>query len=192
MKTEQGRKRRRRRKCRCCGHLYMPDARRARVQKYCDKPECRKASQARSWHQWFMKPGNRDYYKGKDEVDRVRQWRAKHPGYWKRGTKPENALPKIRDVQVTEDQVDTTILATDALPKMIMSEPALAVGLIASLTGSALPKDIEETSRRFVTLGQDILGINPGISPKGGRRDGRKESSGSRSAEASAQSVQLG
>lgn len=170
MKAQIPRKRRRKRKCKCCGELYMPDARRTSVQKYCGKPECRKASQARSWHQWFMKPENRDYYKGADEVDRVRQWRKKRPGYWKRRPKTKDALPKIKTAQATDNQPDTTRLVVDALPKMMMSQPALVVGLIASLTGSALPKDIEETSRRFVLLGQDILGNGPGAT-RGDRRD---------------------
>lgn len=168
-------KRVRKRKCRHCRELYCPDKRRLDVQKYCGKVECRKASQAASWHKWFMKPENRDHYKGPDEVDRVRQWRACHPGYWKRVAEVEDALPKVSTSQDVDDQGDAPELTVDALPNVMFSQPALAVGLIASLTGSALPKDIAETSRRFVLLGQDILGNGPGSSPKGGRRDGHNK-----------------
>ena len=52
---------------------------------------------------------------------------------------------------------DTPSLVSDALPKEMLSQPALIVGLIASLTGSTLPKDIAKSSRKFLHFGQDIL-----------------------------------
>ena len=162
------------------------------VQKYCSKPDCRKASQAASWQRWFARPENRDYYGEEENVARVRQWRAENPGYWKRCTKATNTLPKMISAQGAGLEADTTELALDALPNVILSEPAMVVGLIASLTGSALPKDIAETSRRFVLLGQDILGKEPGVNPRGGRRDGKKAHSLFRKGTAGAPSVQLG
>lgn len=174
MRRRKG-KRVRKRKCRHCQELYYPDRRRLDVQRYCGKAECRKASQAASWRKWFMKPENRDHYKGADEVDRVREWRAGHPGYWKSVARVENALPKVKTSQGVDDQEDMPELTLDALPNVMFLQPALAVGLIASLTGSALPKDIAETSRRFLRLGQDILGNGPGINPKGDRRDGHNK-----------------
>ncbi len=73
----------------------------------------------------------------------------------------------------------------------MLSQPALIVGLIASLTGSTLPKDIAKSSRKFLDFGQDILGIVPGINPKGGRDD-EKTHYMPREAAAGAATVQLG
>lgn len=191
MKKKARKTRIRRRKCRHCGELYRPDRRRLQVQKYCSQPECRKASQASSWHRWFAKPENRDYYKGEYQVDRVRTWRASHPEYWKKRPNLKDALPNVKVTQPTGHQGDTPELAMGALPKMILSEPALVVGLMAQLTGSALPKDIAETSHRLLVLGQDILGKVPGINPKGGRRDGKKTYSLSRATAPSSAHIQL-
>lgn len=62
-------------------------------------------------------------------------------------------------------------LSCCALQDVLVPQPALIAGLIASLTGNALQDDIAESSRRFILLGQDILGIGPGIEPRGGRDD---------------------
>ncbi len=190
---KKGRKkiRQRKRKCSNCGELYRPDVRSKGKQKYCSSPECRKASQAESWGKWFNRPENRDYYKGSDQVERTREWRRQNPGYWRRVAKAENALPNVITVQSVDAERDASILASDALPKDILSQPALMVGLIASLTGSALPKDIAKSSRKFLDFGQDILGIGPGIEPKGGRDD-EKTHYMPRAAAAGAATVQLG
>jgi hypothetical protein len=59
----------------------------------------------------------------------------------------------------------------------LLSEPALVVGLIAQLTGSALPKDIVESSRRLVLLGREILGEGPEVDPIGVGTDGQQPGS---------------
>jgi hypothetical protein len=41
-----------------------------------------------------------------------------------------------------------------------LAQPALVVGLIATLTDSALQEDIAEAVRRLQRKGQDILGTN--------------------------------
>jgi len=191
MKKERKRIRQRKRKCRNCGELYKPDARSRKKQKYCYAPECRKASQATSWRRWFNRPENKDYYKGGEQVERTQDWRRRNPGYWRRGTKEENALPKEISAQSTDREEDTPILAADALPKEILAQPALIAGLIANLTGSTLPKDIAKSSRQFLLLGQDILGTGLGINPKGDRDD-EKTNYMPREVAAGAATVQLG
>jgi len=77
-------KRIRKRKCRCCGVFFTPDHRNRRTQRYCSRPECRKASKAASQRRWFGKPENRDYFRGLHNVERVREWRKAHPGYFRK------------------------------------------------------------------------------------------------------------
>jgi hypothetical protein len=40
-------------------------------------------------------------------------------------------------------------------------QPALIIGLIASLTGTTLQDEIARTTRRFIVSGKNILGNSP-------------------------------
>jgi hypothetical protein len=77
-------KRMRRRKCLFCGDLYIPNRQNKHHQKYCSKSACRKASKQVSRRRWLAKPDNRNYHCGHSHVERVRDWRKRHPGYWRR------------------------------------------------------------------------------------------------------------
>jgi hypothetical protein len=59
---------------------------------------------------------------------------------------------------------------------MMRVQPAVMVGLIASLTGSALPDEIANSLRRFQAHGQLILGKGPGMKPSKGAGDGVQKS----------------
>ena len=69
------------RKCRNCKEFFTPDARNATRQHYCSKPECRDTSKKAAQQKWCNK--NPSYFRGPLNVQRVREWRSKHPGYWK-------------------------------------------------------------------------------------------------------------
>ena len=128
-------KRYRRRKCRNCRELFLPDPRNLRHQHYCSKPACRRAGKAASQRRWLSKPANRDYFRGEENVQRVRAWRAAHSGYWQRGS-PQAAI---------------------ALQDLLCAQPFVLIELIENLTGTALQEDIARTGRRLQQLGQDIL-----------------------------------
>jgi hypothetical protein len=72
--------------------LFTHDARNATCQRYCSKPACRKQSKADSQRRWLQKPENRDYFRGAEHVERVKRWRAAHPGYWRRSNRRQVAL----------------------------------------------------------------------------------------------------
>jgi len=59
-----------RKKCCSCKELFMPDPRNAKRQKYCCKPECRKASKVASQRRWLAKPKNHNYFSGPENVKR--------------------------------------------------------------------------------------------------------------------------
>jgi hypothetical protein len=152
-------KSRRRCKCRHCAELFEPDRRNLRHQKYCSKPKCRQASKAASQRRWLAKPGNRDYFRGLVNVQRVRAWRAAHLGYWRRcGAKPRSTLQDDSLREAIETQKDSATLVSPALQEVFSAQPLVLIGLIANLTGSALQEDIAESSRRLLRLGRDILG----------------------------------
>ena len=178
MKAQYPRKRRRKRKCECCRELYMPDMRHFRDQNYCNKPDCRHASKLASHRRWYRSDKAADHRDPEENKRRVREWREAHPKYWHRTRRGvADALQETTTSEATEREKVTASLDADALQDMNFLQPAMVVGLIASLTGSALQDSIAETSRRFVLLGQDILGKGPGSSPRGDRRDANRKTS---------------
>jgi len=55
-------------KCCNCNKLFKQDPRNAKRQRYCGKPECRKASKSASQRRWLQKPENRNYFRVPDNV----------------------------------------------------------------------------------------------------------------------------
>jgi len=86
-------KRIKKRRCAHCSVFFRPDPRNARHQKFCSKPECRKASKTVSQRRWRQKEENRHYFQSPDHVRRVQYWRKQHPGYGRwRMSSEDNAL----------------------------------------------------------------------------------------------------
>lgn len=155
-------RRSRRRKCRHCRELYVADYRNFWHQQYCRKPHCRRASKKASQQRWLSSKKGQGYFQGPENVERVRQWRAAHPGYWKRSqTRCVNALQDVCFSQSNGTKEDTPVLAVHALQDVCSLQPALIIGLIASLTGTTLQDEIARTTRRFIVSGKNILGNSP-------------------------------
>ena len=128
-------KRYRRRKCRHCGELFRPDPRNLRHQHYCSKPACRKASKAASQRRWLGKAQNRDYFRGAANVQRVRVWRATHPGYWRRSQRQEApALQEDSLSQTIDRSGKSPTLTALALQDLFGAQAFVLIGLIANLT----------------------------------------------------------
>ena len=132
-------KQRRRRKCLHCGELFQPDARNAHHQRYCGEAACRRASKAASQRRWLGLAANREYFRGAANVERVRAWRAEHPGYWRRDeAQTSPALQDVLSAQSVEMDTESAVLARAALQDLFSAQPIVLIGLIANLTGSAL------------------------------------------------------
>ena len=178
-----------RKKCRNCKELFIPDPRNAKRQKYCRTPECRKASKAASQQRWLQKPENQDYFSGPENVKRVQQWRAANPGYWY--TKPKNKQDALQDPlnpQPIEKKSDNAEFAHDALQDFLIAQPHVLLGLIANFTGTALQDDIAMTIRRLQKLGQEIA--NNSTRSNGGHY-GSQDSNRSRTYPKRPQTLQL-
>ena len=158
-------KRKRRRKCRCCGALYRPDYRNQSHQRYCDQPACRMASRQVSQRRWLTEPKNRDYHCGGGQVARVRAWRQTHPGYWR--AQPA-ALQDLCSSQAVKPQHDTAALISEnpskarPLQDLCLAQDPLFIGFMSILTDT-LQDDIAPLIARFQTHGQSILRNGPGI-----------------------------
>ena len=151
-------------RCKClhCKRLFVPDYRNRGRQKYCSAVECQSESKRRSQQRWLSQPENRDYFRGPDQVRRVQQWRAEHPGYWKRQPRrPRRALQDACSEQVPVQQellpVQAPQVSRPALQELCEVKTPLLVGLIAQFTDAALQEDIVAYTRRLIARGQDIL-----------------------------------
>ena len=154
-------------RCRNCEDLFPPNPRNATRQEYCTKPECRRASKADSQKRWTEKPENRKYFCGQTNVERVQEWRKKHPGYWrKKPGKTVIALQETLNVQPAEN-MDTADMPSGALQDFLSVHHIVLLGLIANFTGSALQDDIGITVHRLLRLGQDV--VNNSTQSKGGQ-----------------------
>jgi hypothetical protein len=153
----------RKRKCPNCGLFFPPDPRNVKRQRFCPKPECRKASKAASQKRWLEKEENKDYFQGPANVARVREWRRKNPGYWRPKATPEpSPLQDHFEEKTPQEQSLEPSYANVALQDLLSVQPSIILGLIAHLTGSALQDDIALSTRRLQQLGTDILnGLNP-------------------------------
>jgi hypothetical protein len=154
------------RKCLCCGKFFFPDHRNAKRQRYCSAQPCRRASKSASQAAWLAKAGNADYFRGPVHVQRVRDWRTKHPGY-ARGHRRSAAALQDRCPRQVPDAVDESgdrgvppksssgLALQDCLPR---SELVLT-GLVAHLFELTLQEDMAPVLRRLVQLGQGLTGV---------------------------------
>ncbi len=147
----------RKRKCKKCCELFLPDSHNIKKQQYCSKPDCRKASKAAAQARWLAKRENRNYFRSSENVQRVQEWRAKHPGYWRKATKSDNALQDHLFPEMTDNQSVNGKLTRVALQDLLIAQRAVLAGLIAHLTGSTLQDDIDATTLHMQQLGSDIL-----------------------------------
>lgn len=150
-------------KCLNCGEFFIPDVRNRSRQRHCVKPVCQQASKAASQARWRAKPGNADYFKGPAHSERVRAWRAAHPGYAQRSRRRGTVV--LQESLITQETDNELDVAQDAAPLQVALQDALItqdpllVGLVAHLTGMTLQEDIAEVTRRLHTRGQAVLGI---------------------------------
>jgi len=145
-------------RCRNCRKLFIADHRNRDRQKYCGRAECCKASKAASQRKWLNKPENKDYFRGKLNVQRVQRWRKQNPEYWKK--KCSNKVIALQDpltTQLLEKNKDKPQVANNALQDLLEMQTPVIIGLISNFIGSALQDDIAETLLRMQQSGQDIL-----------------------------------
>ena len=74
-------------RCLNCGGLFEAVSRNRGRQRFCSAQACRKPRKRHGQARWLHQPANADYFKGPNKTERVRQWRARNPGYWKRPKK---------------------------------------------------------------------------------------------------------
>lgn len=146
-------KRKRRRKCVQCARLYHPDPRNAYHQRYCPEPSCQAASRAHSRQRWLRKPENRDYHRGKQQVERVRAWRKAHPGYWRKG----RALQDVCSLQNADSKCITLDLDSTVTDEVSAEVQPLQDGCSSQhADGQAIDQDLGSSAPAKTTPLQDV------------------------------------
>jgi hypothetical protein len=151
-------------KCLNCNEKHRCEPRKRGSQRYCPKPDCRRASKAASQRKWAARPENQNYFRGTDNCERVRQWRLAHPGYWRnKRSALKGTLQEISKLQTIGNEMVAESEALTALQEICLPQPALLVGLISVLTGHALQEDLVASARLFLLRGHDILTKRPKV-----------------------------
>ena len=149
----------RRRKCANCTTLFYPDPRRRKKHCFCGAPECQKVSRKVSQRRWLAKPENKDVWRGAENQHRVREWRKRHPGYWRRRKKQRSdALQDMRLAQVPGGKRAASKLARGALQDTWRAQSPLVLGLIAQFAGVTLQEEMAGITGQLIARGAALLG----------------------------------
>lgn len=138
--------------CAHCGQTFHINPRLGRRHRYCAKPACQRVRRAGNLRRWLKRNGGRSYYRGQENGDRVRHWRAAHPGYWRRGRHPK----AVKFGAVASKRLAAAAKLV-ALQNSIDADLALKIGLISELMGTALQDSIAKHLRRLILRGYAIL-----------------------------------
>ena len=154
-------KRRRRRACHHCGVGFVPKPHNHKKQHYCGATECQAMSKRASQARWRKK--NSDYHSGPVAVQRVQEWRAKNPGYWRSKKAPLEKTPLQEDCisQAVDEQSDDATLKEIALRDNCITQLPIILGLMSTLSGFTLQEDIDRFGRELHKKGRQILGNRP-------------------------------
>ena len=132
-----------RHKCLNCKELFLPDYRSGQRQRYCHKPECRKARKRELMRAWLAKPENQNYFRDAKNAERVRDWQKEHPDYWKNTARyRRRTLQDGCSEQASAAQEVTPLSPSRTLQDLCSMQAPLFVGLISMFVGSTLPDDI--------------------------------------------------
>lgn len=155
--------------CLHCKAPFVPDPRNQGRQRFCSQPDCRAVSKRSSQKAWLARPANADYFKGSQNVQRVREWRARHPGYWKRSRRvkapPSEVSPTPEAMQPVDPQTSKGQLSAVALQDPwppALQDPwgslhPMFIGFLSLQMGTALQEDIHRQCDFMAAKGRDIL-----------------------------------
>jgi hypothetical protein len=161
------------RKCCHCREHFVPSPNNRHSQRYCSKPLCRKASKAAAQAKWINKAENRHYFRGAENVERVRQWRRRHPGYRRKNTAAGEATAALQDLALGEvvgpEAVTVQGQALSRSAELVGSQEELALqdlascqvpllaGVVSLLIGEGLQDRFAHFTRELVDRGRRVL-----------------------------------
>jgi hypothetical protein len=94
-------------------------------------------------------------------VERVRQWRKSHPGYWKKTTSVSHKaqVPRAQTLNPKHESCNVPTATPSTLQDSCLAADPAFIGLLSMITGSTLQEEIELTARNVLLQGRNILGL---------------------------------
>jgi hypothetical protein len=145
------------RTCRHCRRRFLPDYRNEYHQRFCGRPECQDASKRCSQRRWLRKPENRNYFREPDNALRVREWRSRHPHYWKPHAHACTRQEPPASAQAVQTVTSPPPSAMGTLQEVCRSKVTLLTCLVSRLSRSTLQEDIASCANQMLLEAQCIL-----------------------------------
>src|SRR6266849_5186624 len=130
--------------CFHCKEVFNPNWRNRKRQLFCLKPECRKTAKVWSHQAWLVK--NPKYFQKEKHATRVRQWRARNPGYSRRLL--QNCAPA------------PARLLQETLQDSITRNP-LIIGIVARLCGCKSQESVAKVLALLILSGEKLQAKSP-------------------------------
>ncbi len=140
------------RKCLWCEKKFSPGPHNKHHQQYCDKHECQTASH-RASSKRYRRRQQKDTDYQKHEKDRVKIWRRKHPGFWKKRNveKTQKKNEVLRDFAQLEKPPEDKVLRD-----FLLFQGHCLQGLVSQLTG-VLRDDIGSLMNHYYDKGKELF-----------------------------------
>lgn len=148
------------RPCCICHNLFVPSKYASTRQVVCGHPCCRKAAKKERQANWVAR--NSDYFRGPENVERVREWRRENPGWRERQkSASKKSSPEAESCNTPEAGVERL---QDLVP--VVQDPVL-VGFMSFVTGSVLQDEVQNLYGQCLRRGSELLRPEAvaGISP---------------------------
>jgi hypothetical protein len=160
-----------RRMCRHCRKFFFPDYRHRFTQLYCLAADCRLACKIEQQRRWLHKGKNRYYFSGQKAVQRVRDWRKCHPGYWKKRNPISQGIQAAEEhaVKPEHESCNVPTATPGTLQDFWQAQEPAFIGLLSMITGSTLQEEIVGTAHNVVIQGRNILGLTLPVPAKPNR-----------------------
>ena len=138
------------RPCCVCHNQFIPSKYSGNRQVVCDRAECRREVKRQRQASWEGR--NRDYFKGPENVERVREWRRNNPG-WQERKKRVGAKSRAEAESCNREEAGGELLQ-DSVPE---SKDVALVGFIAFMTGVVLQDEVQSLYDECIRRGNELL-----------------------------------
>jgi len=141
------------RRCAHCSRLFIVEPRLGGRHRFCADPACKDACHQLARKKWLKENGGKSYFRGAHTVERVREWRRCHPGYWKRRRSSTHRWP----IDFVLSRELALVVKEVALQESIDTNFTLKITALSRFSKVALQESIAKKPRLLMMRGHVIL-----------------------------------
>jgi hypothetical protein len=138
------------RPCCVCHNTFTANKFSGSRQVVCQKAECRREVKRRRQASWLER--NPDYFQGPENVERVREWRRKNPG-WRERKKCVSGKSRTEAESCNREEAGEEVLQDSASG----SKDPVLVGFMAFMTGAVLQDEVQNLYGECFRRGHELL-----------------------------------